>query len=202
MPAWPEALTTDTVAMARELLGWWLLVATPAGVCGGPITETEAYTRDDPASHSFRGPTRRNRAMFGPPGHLYVYRIYGIHWCCNLVTGAEGQGEAILLRALRPELGLDLMRERRGVAPGARCERGVSDGPGKVCQALALDGSWDGVPVQLAADIDAVVTGPADHRVLLVPRDGTLPPVSAGTRVGISRATERPWRFRPAVSPE
>ena len=202
MPVWPELLSTDTVAMARELIGWWMVVVTPEGLCGGPICETEAYTQADPASHSFRGQTPRNRAMFGPPGRLYVYRIYGIHWCCNLVTAAEGSGEAVLIRALQPELGVDLMRERRGLSPtDRRRTRGISDGPGKLCQALGIDGSRDAETVGLVRETAALQEVGAG-RVCLVPRGGAAPAVVAGPRVGISKATGLPWRFRAALSSE
>ncbi len=103
----------------------------------GRIIETEAYMSDDPASHSFRGPTPRTAVMFGPAGYLYVYRSYGIHWCANVVTGADGDGQAVLIRAVDPVEGADEMLRRRGRLP-------LADGPGKLCQAFGLDGEDDG----------------------------------------------------------
>lgn len=149
---------------------------------GGVLVETEAYAADDPASHAFGGPTRRNASMFGPPGHLYVYRSYGVHWCANVVCGAEGIGSAVLLRALEPTHGLDEMRARRGLADPAL----LAAGPGRLTQALGLSDENDG---------DDLTAPP--YR--LVPRREPVA-VVASTRVGISRATERPWRYSLAGS--
>lgn len=167
----------DAVALARDLIGATLLVD---GV-GGVIVETEAYDREDPASHAFGGPTRRNRAMFGPPGHAYVYRSYGLHWCLNIVCAPAGS--AVLLRAIEPTEGLSVMQERRGSRPVAQ----LCAGPGRLTQALAVTAAHDGLPVDLRPfHIEAPVT---------------VPSVVAGPRVGISRAVERPWRFGAADSP-
>ncbi len=143
----------------------------------GRITETEAYTADDPASHSFRGRTERNAVMFGPPGHLYVYLSYGIHRCANVVTGADGDGQAVLIRSLDPLEGIDSMRSRRGRLP-------LADGPGKLCQALGIDLDDDGVDLTAGA--------------VRIVDDGTPPPTAplTGPRVGITVAVDRPWRFR------
>ena len=165
--------------VAPELIGVTLLV----GGVGGPIVEVEAYDQEDPASHGFRGRTARNAAMFGPAGHAYVYRSYGIHWCLNFVCDVEGRAEAALIRALAPEHGAEQMRARRGVLP----ERALCSGPGKLCQALAITGDHDGLP------LDAP---PFE----LVERDAA-PPLVTGPRVGITRAVGHAWRYGLAGSP-
>jgi DNA-3-methyladenine glycosylase len=165
--------------VAPELIGATLLVD---GV-GGAIVEVEAYDQDDPASHSFRGRTARTASMFGPAGHAYVYRSYGIHWCLNLVCGDEGRAEAALVRALEPSRRLDAMRERRGVeAPRALCS-----GPGKVCQALGITRVHDG----LALD---------EPPFELLARESE-PQLAVGARIGITRAVDKPWRYGLAGSP-
>lgn len=144
----------------------------------GRIVETEAYTADDPASHSYRGLTARNAVMFGPPGRLYVYLSYGIHHCANVVTGAPSDGQAVLLRAIEPLTGVGAMRHRRGREP-------LADGPGKLCEALGIT----------LADNGADLAGSSRIRII---DDGTPPPVQPviGPRIGITRATDRHWRFR------
>ncbi len=164
--------------VARDLVGSTLFVD---GV-GGVLVETEAYAPDDPASHSFGGRTRRNATMFGPPGHLYVYRSYGIHWCANVVCAEDGVGAAVLLRALEPTAGLDLMRARRGVDD----PRLLTSGPGRLAQALALSGAEDGADLSLPPF------------VLVPPRGRT--DVVASTRIGITRAIEEQWRYSLAGS--
>ena len=161
-------LEGDAVAAARSLIGWTLLVD---GV-GGPIVETEAYRQDDPASHAFPGPTRRNGVMFGPAGRLYVYLSDGIHWCVNVVCDAEGTGSAVLIRALEPVHGVDVMRRRRGRQPLGE----LASGPGRLGQALAAGPHLTGRPAELVA--------PDAPRRVAVTR-----------RIGISKAVERPWRF-------
>src|SRR3954454_16422533 len=126
-------------AVAPDLIGATLLF----GNAGGVIVEVEAYHHTDPAAHSFRGPTERNAVMFGPPGHAYVYRSYGIHWCVNFVCEPEGSASAVLIRALEPAQGLDRMRERRGL--GAVCLLG--SGRGRFCRARGIPRENDGLPL-------------------------------------------------------
>jgi DNA-3-methyladenine glycosylase len=165
--------------VAPELVGCTLLVD---GV-GGRIVEVEAYAPDDPASHGFRGPTSRNRAMFGPAGHAYVYRSYGVHWCLNLVCAGEGVAEAVLVRALEPAAGVERMRGRRGVD----ADRLLCSGPGRLCQALAVGPEHDGLPLDRP---------PFELRTAERPVE-----VDTGLRVGITRAAELPWRYVLAGSP-
>ena len=129
-----ELLGRDVLDVAPALIGWTLLVD---GV-GGTIVEVEAYREDDPASHSYGGPRGRNVVMFGPPGHVYVYRSYGIHWCMNLVCEAEGRGAAVLIRGLEPTHGLDTLRERRGLTD----DRKLCSGPGRLTQAHGVSGEY------------------------------------------------------------
>lgn len=167
--------------VAPALVGCSLL----ADGVGGVVVEVERYQQDDAASHSFRGPRGRAAVMFGPPGRLYVYRSYGLHWCLNLVCEPEGHGAAVLVRALAPTHGLAVMRARRGAAP----DRLLCAGPGRLCEALGIDGRLDGAP--------AVGPGAA---VRLHGRAGAVEVVS-GPRVGITKAVERRWRFGLAGSP-
>jgi DNA-3-methyladenine glycosylase len=149
----------------------------------GRIVEVEAYRgSEDPASHAFAGPTRRNATMFGPPGHLYVYFTYGMHWCANAVCGPEGTGHAVLLRALAPVAGLPAMRRAR---PPGTADAQLTNGPAKLCQALGITGDQDGIDL---------VTGGGG---LTLRDDGVPPPAFPGTsaRIGIRRAAELPWRW-------
>jgi DNA-3-methyladenine glycosylase len=176
--AGPAFFARSVHAVAPELIGATLLVD---GV-GGVVVEVEAYDAEDPASHGFRGRTARNAAMFGPPGHAYVYRSYGVHWCLNLVCEAEGRASAVLVRAVEPTHGVDAMRARRGVdAPRLLCS-----GPGRLCQALGVTRAHDG----LALD---------EPPFRIVPRAAELP-ILAVPRIGITRAAELPWRYVAAGS--
>ena len=158
--------------VARDLIGMRLTVD---GI-GGRIVETEAYHREEAASHSYRGPRPRNAAMYGPVGHVYVYRIYGAHWCLNLVCGTE-PGNAVLIRALEPEAGLAIMAARRGTDdPRALCS-----GPGKLCQALDVTKAQDG----LALDAPPFELRWGDPDL----------PIAVGPRIGITKAADLPWRF-------
>lgn len=170
--------------VARELLGALLVRASPEGTVAGRIVETEAYlARADPASHAFRGRTARNASMFGPAGHAYVYFVYGVHHCLNVVTGEEGVGEAVLVRAVEPLEGLELLRQRRGASVR---DAKLCDGPGKLAQAFAIDRADDGADL-LRGDLRILV--PAR-------RSRGRERVVVGPRVGISQAVELPLRFR------
>ena len=159
--------------VAPDLIGATLLVD---GV-GGLVVEVEAYHHTDPAAHSYRGPTERNAVMFGPPGFVYVYRSYGVHWCLNFVCERAGSASAVLIRALQPTTGLAAMRRRRSVSD----ERALCSGPGKLCQALAVSDAHNGLaldrpPFELRARAERVE-------------------IAVGTRIGITKAVEKPWRY-------
>ena len=164
--------------VAPDLIGVTLLVD---GV-GGPIVEVEAYDHEDPAAHGYGGQTERNASMFGPPGHAYVYRSYGIHWCLNLVCQKEGSASAVLIRALEPVKGLDVMRDRRGLDD----DRLLCAGPGRLCQALGVSRAHDGLAL-------------SDPPFELVARAST-PEIAVGPRIGITKAADRPWRYALAGS--
>ncbi len=168
----PGFYDQPVVALARALIGCRLLVD---GV-GGTIVETEAYHAGDPASHSFAGPRPRTAAMFGPPGRAYVYRSYGLHWCMNVVGGAE-TAAAVLIRAIEPGDGIDAMVARRGMAdPRLLCA-----GPGRLCAALGITDALNGCALNAPP-------------FALLKRTET-PDLVVGPRIGISRAVEEPWRF-------
>ena len=177
-----EDLLGPADVVAPTLLGCWVVTDRPEGRVALRLTEVEAYSGDgqDPASHSHRGPTPRTAIMFGPPGRLYVYFSYGVHWCANVVVGPDGHGAAVLLRAGEIVLGEQLARARR---PAARAARDLARGPARLTQALGI--------------------GPDDRGARLLDpgspvrlhRGGTPGTVTAGPRVGISQATDLPWRF-------
>ena len=170
-------LAGDSWDVAPQLIGALLVV----GECVGRIVEVEAYGgARDAASHAFRGPTARNAPMFGRAGTLYVYRSYGIHWCANVVTGRVGDPQAVLVRAVEPVSGLDAMWRRR---PGITDERRLTDGPGKLCAALGIDGSHDGIDVCVRSSAVQLCVGEAPDAVV------------ASRRIGISADVERPWRW-------
>ena len=159
--------------VAPDLIG----VTLSFGGVGGRIVEVEAYHHTDPAAHSFHGPTARNAVMFGPPGYAYVYRSYGIHWCLNFVCEPKGSAAAVLIRALEPTVGLPTMRRRRGTAD----IRLLCSGPGRLCAALRITAAHNGLaldepPFELYARTDAVE-------------------VVAGTRIGLTKAIDKPWRY-------
>jgi DNA-3-methyladenine glycosylase len=163
--------------VAPELVGVTLLVH---GV-GGRIVEVEAYDHEDPAAHGYAGQTARNASMFGPAGHAYVYRSYGMHWCLNFVCEGEGVASAVLIRALEPTTGLDEMAARRGTGE----PRLLAAGPGRLCQALGITGEQDGAPLDR----------PPFELYM-----GEKVPVERGPRVGITKAADRPWRYGEAGS--
>lgn len=173
-----QLLAGPVLEVALRLIGMRIRTEFDGFVTEAMLTEVEAYAGErDPASHAYRGRTARNGAMFGPPGTLYVYRSYGIHWCMNVVTGATGLPHAVLLRSGVPVIGEDVMVRRRG-----RSDR-LADGPGKLTQALGVVGDHDGT---------SVLDGP----VRLLP--GTTPPgatILTTPRIGITKAADRPWRF-------
>jgi DNA-3-methyladenine glycosylase len=173
---------------------WLLNKVLVRGERAGRIVEVEAYHgANDAASHAYRGETPRTAVMFGPAGFLYVYFTYGMHWCANVVCGPEGEAAAVLIRALAPTGGLAAMRAAR---PAARLDRDLCNGPAKLCQALGITGSDNGVDL-LAAD------GDGGAGLVRLEDDGTPPPrrPGRGTRIGIKEATEKRWRFWAPGSP-
>ena len=171
-----EFLAAPSWEVAPRLIGWRFETRIEGVVTAVVLTEVEAYDETDPASHSFRGPTPRTSAMFGPPGHLYVYRSYGIHWCVNIVTGPEGHGAAVLLRAGKPVEGAETMARRRGR------NTNLCDGPGKLTQALGITHAHNGLKLGNETPVRLAPTGEA-------------PTVIATPRIGITKAVEKPWRF-------
>jgi DNA-3-methyladenine glycosylase len=169
----------DTALVARDLLGKIIVRLSGEGIAAGRIVETEAYLRDDPSCHAFRGMTPRNRAMFGPPGHAYIYFTYGMHYCFNVVTAEEGVGEAVLIRALEPLEGISVMAKRRG-------REGIKDlcsGPGKLAQAMGIS------PELYGHDLTR------EPLLILERKNRPGEDVVITTRVGISSAKDLPLRF-------
>jgi len=178
-----EFFRPDSVELAPRLLNKLLVTADGRA---GRIIEVEAYRGEqDPASHAYRGATSRNRTMFGAPGHLYVYLSYGVHWCANVVCGPVGEARAVLLRALAPLSGLEAMRSARWPTPRVGKDRDLCRGPGRLCQALGIDRSFDG----------ADLVGRSAR--LWVADDGAEPPSEpvVTSRVGLTVGTDLPWRF-------
>jgi len=177
-----EFYNRDPITVAKELLGKVLVRETPEGVTAGVIVETEAYlAQGDPANHAFRGMTSRNKSMFGPPGHAYVYRIHQV-CCLNVVTEPEGVPSAVLIRALMPIEGIEMMRERLG-----RFDSLPTTGPGKLCKAMAIDLSLDGWDLTLGEQL-WVVEG--NEPVEFAESD-----IAVTTRIGVTAAKDLPLRF-------
>ena len=181
----PAALPIETQELAAALLGCVLVRESDDGMTAGRIVETEAYLPGDPACHAYSGKSPRNATLFGPPHRAYVYQIYGTSFCFNLSSEPDGEGAGVLVRALEPIEGLALMRERRGV----QTERDLCRGPGRLCRALEIDRSLDGVDLF------------ADPRLWLAEADGAAVRVRRSRRIGLTRAAERRLRFYAAGSP-
>ena len=181
-----EFFARPALEVARDIIGRRLVHRTAGGTVAGIVVEAEAYTGiDDPASHAYGGRrTRRNEVMWGPPGHAYIYQIYGMHLCFNVVSGREGEPQGTFIRAVRPAEGLELMATRRGLPLDDRSVRRLCNGPSKLCQAFGITRSMNGMDVC------------ADE---LYFTEGAAPPhVATSRRVGIDYAgegRERPWRF-------
>jgi DNA-3-methyladenine glycosylase len=173
-PRLPRAFFGRSVhKVAPDLIGATFLVN---GV-GGVIVEVEAYHHTEPAAHSFHGPTPRNQVMFGPPGFVYVYRSYGIHWCINFVCEPAGSASAVLIRALQPTHGIAAMRRRRGIHE----ERSLCSGPGKLTQALGITDAHNGLAL--------------DRQPIALYAPASKPEVVAGVRIGLTKAVDLPWRY-------
>jgi len=183
LPALPrEFYLRDPALVARELLGKLLLRETSAGLCGGRIVEVEAYlSARDPACHASRGQTRRNAAMFGPPGHAYVYMIHA-RWCLNAVTEPAGTPSAVLIRAIEPMLGVELMQQRRGID----ILRDLTRGPARLCEALAVDRTYDGWDLTAGQELWIADDREPSIRPLRIAKSG---------RIGLSSAQRRLLRF-------
>ena len=173
-----KSILADVHSAAPGLLGYKLVHETPEGLTSGVIVETEAYSSDDPASHTYRGQTPRNQVMFGPAGYVYVYFTYGIHYCFNVVTGPAGSGQAVLIRAVEPIDGVELMKQRRGTDNLHQ----LTNGPAKLVQAMGIT----------KTDYGANLLNGGKLRL----EPGVVPTkITQTTRVGIKQATHQPWRF-------
>ena len=172
--------------VAPKLLAHWLIRRTPDGVCGGTIVEVEAYLDGDPASHAFIGQTARNHVMYGPPGCGYVYFIYGNHSCFNAVCRPCGCPEAILIRAIEPQFGLELLRRNRPISKLSN----LTNGPGKLCAAMNIDRKLDGVNL-CDADSELIIAENPEANAFVHQHE----PVIRTTRIGITKAANMPLRF-------
>jgi DNA-3-methyladenine glycosylase len=178
--------------VAPKLLGHWLVRQTKNGPIGGIIVEVEAYIRNDPSAHSFRGQTKRNKVMFGPPGHSYVYLIYGFHYCVNTVCRPAGEAEAVLIRAVHPLWGLDEMSKRR---KGLK-DRHLASGPGKLCAAMDIDRALDGADLCVKKSPLIVAENPERAKTI-----SEIGPIVQTTRIGITQAADWPLRWYLRGSP-
>ena len=174
-----DFLRGDVTEVAQRLLGCYLVMHTKNDTVTLRIVETEAYHQTDAASHSYKGRTPRTDVMFGPAGILYVYFTYGMHYCMNVVTGPEGEGSAVLIRAAEPLEGLDILRHNRLNQPDGQ----LTNGPAKLCQALGITREWNGHDLQ-QEPLRLVVQPPVNQKDIV-----------QTTRIGISQAQEKPWRF-------
>ncbi|MBX4196015.1 DNA-3-methyladenine glycosylase [Candidatus Pacearchaeota archaeon] len=171
-----EFFNRSTIQVAKDMLGCYIVSESKEGRTVGKIVETEAYLSDDPGSHTFKGKTKRNEVMFGPPGRAYVYFIYGAHHCINIVTQKAGMGEAVLIRALEPISGIDIMKKRRGKEDIYE----LCSGPGKLVVALGIDKTFNGLEL--------------NKRIKMLEQQ-EKPTIVATTRVGLSNGKDLPYRF-------
>lgn len=169
--------TKNAPELARELLGCKLVHETAGGITAGMIVETEAYSQEDAASHSYKGETERTKVMFGPAGHTYIYFTYGMHYCFNVVSGSEGHGQGVLIRALQPVEGIEIMKSRRN----REDEKELCNGPAKLVQAMGITKADYGKPL-------------FEGNLYIQPRERTVP-ISSGPRIGITQAIDVPWRY-------
>jgi DNA-3-methyladenine glycosylase len=176
---WYEILSGPADVVAPRLLGAELVREYDGKILRGRIVETEAYSQTDAASHSYKGRTPRTDVMFGPAGHLYVYFTYGMHYCCNVVTGADGEGAAVLIRAVEPLAGEELMAANRS----GRSKHELTNGPAKLCQAFGIDKTWNGHDLR------------RKPLQLIIPEPVSQADIVITPRIGITQAKDVPWRF-------